>query len=523
MIGAASTLPRPRAWWPYAATVVLATVAPTLFVLSQNWYAVHSTKALWLVGTSLAAGLVLAVLLEMVARALAFVASRGRSDAAKIDASRNVVFPLIGAVILSALLFRTLQPAMPSRTFLIAACVAFAVVLVWAYARGGQRIVNTFLAILSLVAASSWAVGALTAKAPEANEIRQEFETAKFKTRPNIYLFIYDAYGSRDVYERLFHFGNDAHYAALEQRGFKVLHTFSNYTSTWHTTTATFIGAHHYFKLAYGNDDTRIGRPMMAMMSHNPVLETLKSNGYRLQQIHGMDYFVNELGRLDYIYPDVTAASALRIFDLPILNKLGGRKRRVSLEAQTEALYARIPRPPSETSRPWFTFAHVNIPAHAPGLPWLQLGGFEQTFRENTKRANAHMLKTVDRIKAVDPEAIIVIFGDHGARRYNDVWGRDDPNEAFKKAGVTPETVTLDQFGIMIAVHPAGRCADFVYPAMTPVNIMRTVFACLAEDPGLVARHAADISLFAARRDRIRMATENGRILPSWQPYSPKP
>lgn len=517
-----ATTPADRpTWWPYAATIVLATVAPTLFVLSQNWYAVHYTKALWLAGMSLLVGLALAILLELIARALAFIAARAEGGPANVDACRNVVFPLIGAIILSALLFRTLQPAMPSRTVLIVACVAFGAVLVAVYGRGGQRIVNTFLAILSLVAASNWAVGTVTAKPPDANEIRQDFETAKFKTRPNIYLFIYDAYGSKAAYERLFDFDNGAHYAALEQRGFKVLHTFSNYTSTWHTTTATFIGAHHYLRLAYGNDDTRIGRPMMAMMSHNPVLETLKSNGYLLQQIHGLDYFVNEQGRLDYIYPVESLSSALRLFDLPILNKLGGRKRRVSLETQTQVLYDRIAKPSAQTSEPWFTFSHVNVPAHAPGVPWLQLAGFVPTFRKNTELANAHMLEMVDRIKAADPNAVIVIFGDHGARRYNEVWGTGDPNDAFKAAGVTPETVTLDQFGIMIAVH-APRCGDYVYPALTPVNIMRTVFACLAEDPALMTRRAADISLFGAIKNQLSLATQDGRMLAAWQPYSPK-
>ncbi len=523
MVEVASNASNGRASWRFAATIVLATVAPTLFVLSQNWYAVHFTKALWLVCASLAAGLGLAVLTELVARGLAFIAARGKNKAAVVTSFRNFLFPLISAIILCVLLYRTLQPVMPFRAVQIGMCILFAVVLVVVYGHGGQRIVNTFLTIFSIVAATSWASAALPAKAPQANEIRQDFETAKFKTRPNIYLFIYDAYGSKDVYERLFHFDNNAHYAALERRGFKVLHTFSNYDSTWYTTTATFIGAHHYFRLAFGNDDTLIGRPMMAMMSHNPVLETLKSNGYHLQQIHGLDYFVNERGRLDYIYPEESMASALRLFNLPLLNKLGGRKRRVSLEAQSSVLYERIAKPSSQTSEPWFTFSHVNIPAHAPGVSWLQLGGFERTFVENTKRANVHMLETVDRIKAVDPTAVIVIFGDHGARRYNKIWGSGDPNEAFKKAGVTPETITLDLYGIMIAVYSAGRCNEFFYPTMTPVNIMRTVFACLAEDPALMSRRAADISLFGGTKGGLLLTVEDGRMLPFWRSYDPKP
>jgi hypothetical protein len=73
----------------------------------------------------------------------------------------------------------------------------------------------------------------------------------------------------------------------------------------------------------------------------------------------------------------------------------------------------------------------------------------------------------------------------------------------------------------MIAVH-APRCGDYVYPALTPVNIMRTVFACLAEDPALMTRRAADISLFGAIKNQLSLATQDGRMLAAWQPYSPK-
>ncbi|MDX2197623.1 MAG: hypothetical protein SF069_01470, partial [Phycisphaerae bacterium] len=308
----------------------------------------------------------------------------------------------------------------------------------------------------------------------------------------------------------------------LEGKGFKVLHGFSNYDSTWMTTSATFIGAHHYYELEAGNQDTRVGRPMMSLATHNPVLATLKLNGYRLQQIHGIDYFVNDRGKLDFIYPDEAPSSALRLFNLPYLNQLGGRKRRVSFESQSAVLNDRIAAIAAPGAGPWFTFAHVNLPAHAPGIAWPKLKYFEQVFRDRTALANTHMMTTVDRIRAQDPTAVIAIFGDHGPMRYNQIWGKGDPNAAFAEAGVTAETVALDRFGVMIAIASAGACDRYVYSELTPVNLMRAIFACLANDPSLLDKRAEDVALFGGARGALRRVTQDGRPLATW-PLLEKP
>ena len=258
---------------------------------------------------------------------------------------------------------------------------------------------------------------------------------------------------------------------------------------------------------------------MMAGLIHNPVLFTLKNNGYRLQYIHQIDYFVNELGILEFIYPEPTALSALRAFGNPTLSSIAGRKRRVSLETQTRILYDRIPAP-DKPGPPWFTFAHVNLPAHAPpGGHWASLSSFEQIFRDRTIQANKLMLETVDQIKTKDPTAVIMIFGDHGAWRYQNIWGAGDPNENFRTAGVPTEMVTLDRAGIMIAIHSAGECNDYVYGGMTPVNMMRAVFACLAGDRKLLEGKAEDISLFQPHGRDLWLIAKDGLPLQHWKMF----
>lgn len=509
-------------WGTSALTAILSTLYPTVFVVSQNWYALSVGQSFWLLAAAMLSG---AVLFGIIEGAFRLAGWRPSTELEMREVfARAIALGLVCAGIVFFLLIATLKAAVPYTPPLVALYFALAAAFAWSFHRGAQRYLNSFLALLVAVASLTWMLGATSAAPEVIMGARPDFESAKFRTKPNIYLFIYDAYGSADVYEKVFKFDNSKQYKALEDRGFRIAHTFSNYGSTWQTTVGTFLGKHHYYQTATGNADSQAGRPMMAGLIHNPVLYALKQNGYRLQYVHGIDYFVNEPGIVEFVYPQGTALSALRAFGNPTLNRIGGRKRRVSIETQTEVLYERIQPPPEQAQSSWFTFAHVNIPAHGPTNElWTRLAPFEQVFRDRTVQANKHMLETIDRIKAKDPKAVIAIFGDHGAWRYWKIWGDGDPNEGFRSAGVPTEIVTLDRAGIMIAIHSAGLCDDYFYASMTPVNIMRVVFACLAGDRKLLEGKAADISMVPANDSGgLWLIAKDGVARPSWEVFRPE-
>ena len=99
------------------------------------------------------------------------------------------------------------------------------------------------------------------------------------------------------------------------------------------------------------------------------------------------------------------------------------------------------------------------LPAHSPtNKTWKELDGYSEIYKKRTIEANEHMSKVIGAIKERDPDAIIVLIGDHGSWRYRDIWGKgDDPNQIMQAAGVDPTVVTLDVFGIMVAIYSNGR------------------------------------------------------------------
>lgn len=55
----------------------------------------------------------------------------------------------------------------------------------------------------------------------------------------------------------------------------------------------------------------------------------------------------------------------------------------------------------------------------------------------------------------------------------------------------------------LIAIYSKGRCDSYVYPTVTPVNVMRVIFACLSGDRSLMQPLATDISLLWRGKQKL--------------------
>jgi hypothetical protein len=497
---------------------------PTIFALSQNWYALSSTKIVWLI-VAVAFALPLltysaVILVGLLLRGFGLVGKwPGRIEAALVAIFCSLfLFLLFGGALLAVL---------PNEIVIFALFLLAAAALAWLFLRGRQRYFSFVVLALFLVAGLSWITSFVSYQlSPLTRATRAEardLSAAKLTDRPNIYFFIYDAYGNRESYRQVHGFDNEAQYATLEAAGFKVVHTYSNYTATWPTTLSFFLGEHHYYELSSGVDDSKFGRSMLAGLSPNPLLQALRNNGYRIQYIHHNDYFVNARGVLDFNYPEVRTDGALAVFGNPIIDRLigagGDEAERIDNSDQMKMLLAHIKPPASANGEPWFTFSHVALPSHSPtNKSWQELGDYSEIYAKRTNDANAHMSKVIAAIKQRDPDAIIVLIGDHGSWRYRNVWGKGgDPNQIIEAADINPAIVTLDVFGIMIAIYSNGRCDSLVYPTLTPVNVMRVIFACLSGDRSLAQPLAADISLMWRGKQNLWLTARDGKVLPRWE------
>jgi hypothetical protein len=374
---------------------------------------------------------------------------------------------------------------------------------------------------LVLIAGTEWAYnffaegGAIARASAIARETGLDVSGKRlvFADTPNIYLVIYDGYGNKAALETIYGVDNS--------------NAFSNYKITWPMLLALFLANHHYYEIAIGRDDTSVGRLILNGTALNPVYSVLNDNGYKLQSIHRGHYFGGEQGKIDYYFPPSNIWNGFDVFDSSYLDflhvGLGRKSKRWARQRAT--LDERITFAAKDES-PWFTLAYIYKPNHAKrGKKWTELDDFEDNYRRELEDANRHMRHVVERIESQDPDAFIILMGDHGGWRFNRTWyaeNRDNPNEAFEVNGVPAETVTLDVFGILMAIETGGRCDEYVYDALSPVNLMRVIFSCLSGQD-LLTDKPRDDSYFSARfgrRDLQFLTVESGEALDRWEPLT---
>ena len=515
--------------------LLLSAIYPPVFLLSLNWYALNSEKIAFVLLTPIVAALALYLCIRLVVW-ISFVPLRALvRPAGSIEwesATSALLIALAIGVVFFFFMYGTLHELLKGDILLASCFIVLMSLTVWLAVTRRLRYLSAAFAIMTVLSFVTWTESVVAAtfeaKAEQRRLIQSPLAGVKFKDKPNIYLIIYDAYGNSRLYREIFGVDNDAIYQELAARGFKLLDTYSNYWGTWDSMMAIFLANHHYYDMLVGVFDSRIGRQIMNGTTFNPVLSVLKDNGYKVQYIERQAYLVIDQGNLDYAYPAASEPvySGLWIFNNPLLDGLVAKVSGASpIEegAMAEVLFNRL----QETLKgndPWFTYVHFELPSHGGG-PFLRDNRvFEDIYRERTRKANVHMLETIDRILEIDSNALIVIAGDHGSYRYGDAWrGASNPNDAFKANGLDSDAIAVDYFGIMTAIHSRGQCDDLIYETMTPVNLMRVIFSCLSGERELLHGRVADISIFPGglityfdHPSSIYMTVKDGKILKPW-------
>lgn len=190
-------------WW--IVSVLASALYPTLFALSANWYALSATKIAWLLAV---VGATLPLTAYFLVR---FVGQLFTLAGPKVaTAWRSYLEPGTFALLCSGFLFLlfggALQALFPSPIAHIAIFALFAALLARLFIRGRQRYFNLVLLALILVAGVTWIGSFASYKVSAATAVgtagSESLANAPFVERPNIYFFIYDAYGSEDAYLR---------------------------------------------------------------------------------------------------------------------------------------------------------------------------------------------------------------------------------------------------------------------------------------------------------------------------------
>jgi hypothetical protein len=277
------------------------------------------------------------------------------------------------------------------------------------------------------------------------------FDNSAVKTKPNIYLLLFDGYPGYKSLKDSFAFANDSLYHFLEQKQFKILPVFSNYNMTYYSMSSMLNMQYidkSYTPLANTaeNDQERIKE-----IKNAAVVSRLKAIGYHFTNysifdiadkpsVKGNSFVVSQATLLtnkiffNKILKDIGWHFIFGKYRIPFIEKLyrGDERNNQFIEEQLTKNDS------ADVSAPRFVYAHLLMP-HPPffcdsmgnKLPAELVFDPKQqanksAFLSYLKYSNKKLEAMVAAIAKTDPGAIIIVMSDHGYRDY-DIGDRIEP------------------------------------------------------------------------------------------------
>lgn len=129
-------------------------------------------------------------------------------------------------------------------------------------------------------------------------------------------------------------------------------------------------------------------------------------------------------------------------------------------------------------SVPWVSIFHLWEPGHtSPDYRHNNLrkkSEFQKFFREKSMEATQDALKIIAQIEKYDPNAIIIISGDHGPH-LSQGWDYDP----FIKNIFSEEERFTDIQGIGLYIYPSDFCSNKIHDGYNSTKLFNDIFKCL--------------------------------------------
>lgn len=374
-----------------------------------------------------------------------------------------------------------------------------AAILTWTLLRGrrGQLLLTVAGALLLTGGTTYLAAGRLYLPLRTTVLADGGAEAMRRNPPPNLYLFAADGYGDQAAMrERA---GSDAavFYRALRQRGFFVAKTSRLAFPTTRETAASLLSLDYL--------GTKRPPVLSRQRGATALTSALKAKGYRIAIaippggsgsgaprghcppiadacLFSQDGASGPLGSLPGRLAGMTPVAAI--------GSILGRSKASRAPGGTIDPLAVVHSAKARLRRPAFLLAEIGAPGARPfydddcrALPSPQVpaAGWSddrrRSFGHDVACFNARLLAAVDTILQGDPSALIVLTALSGPGFLSAAAG---PPDAWSDAALA------ERMSVLSAFRSPLRCREQAGPAISPVNTMRLVLACLRGRPALL-------------------------------------
>lgn len=354
------------------------------------------------------------------------------------------------------------------------------------------------------------AIGAQSRFKVQRNPESATGQTAKVR-KPDFFYIVLDGYGREDVLRSLYALENRPFLDALDKRGFTVAdRARSNFCQT-ELSLASSLNLCGIEGLPRPSGEVGFDRLALdRMIDDNRTARTLRELGYAYVAVtsgfaplrfESADYVAETPAKYSLFTDALLAKTPIRFGRAAIQSRF--RTRRTEILGALDTLQ-RIARP---SAAPRFVVAHVFAPhppfvfgpngeevesempfGHWDGSHYIDQGGSKTGYRQGyagqLAYLNRHLLRTVDAIVEQNPQAVVVLQGDHGPKSELDQNSREKTN-------------LRESFSIFLAAKTGGVVRTQLPPEATPLTTMRSIVGELAS----VALPPADDGSYYSRWD----------------------
>lgn len=448
-----------------------------------------------------------------------------------VNQFKSAFFVIYGCIVLF-FLFQSAIRELSINTNLLNIFFLILTVIVWkGVQKTGFILFNIPIIVVALVACFQWGISySYSASRSKDNswyiDSKSETENLKFKNLPNVYYIILESYLSSNTLKLIYNFDNSSFEEHLNDSKFDIFENcYSNYRNTLTSLSSTFAMQHHYYSISKGKQDAIGARELIGGLIYNPVLDVFKNNGYQIQYLFNSDYAFIAGNKINYATPKRTRLKVFEIFQNNMLDDFfklfsksyqqRNKKGKDILALDTEVFYDEINSRvivAANSKSPYFTVVKLGLPGHF-GKKWNEIDKNKLTqYPKKIIKTNTITKIMVDHIIEIDPNAYIVLIGDHGTFRYRGAWyGDKDKNENMRKNNILPALVAKDVFHTFLAI----RCPNNDIKKSeihSHVNLFRHVFSHLTMDSSFIKTKSKDVSYF----DKETITVRDGKPLDNW-------
>ena len=295
-----------------------------------------------------------------------------------------------------------------------------------------------------------------------------------FVHTPNIYMIQPDGYVNFSWLDKAPYSHDDLSFKDwLSDQGFRHYPEFrSNYYSTVTSNSSMFAMRHHYYQNTYRGNLKTYGAQQV-IVGANTTLDGLKHNGYTTHLLTDNTFFLMNRKLKAFDHCNVPP-HRMSMYDT---GGVYGIDIAADLEASLQA----------QGDEPQFYFIEKTIPAHIMYTEGPSLGaeGERVTYLERMATTDEWLRTLIGHIDRYDPGAMIVIVADHGG-----FVGLDYYKEAEKRK--LTETEAWSAFSSLLTIRWTPQTEANEIDIKSNVNLFRSMFSVLGEDPSLLSNREDD-------------------------------